>query len=68
MSGAPANHEDVDEDGPQRLESVNAASATSSHGQVPQTGWSSVQGVHHMDHVEGAHEEVLVRRKQVRAL
>ena len=38
-----ANHDDVDEGGPQLLAQVNVASATSSHGQVPQTGWGSVQ-------------------------
>ena len=43
VSRAPASHGDVDEGGPQLLVLVNAASATSSHGQVPQTGWGSVQ-------------------------
>ena len=43
VSRAPANHGDVDEGGPQLLALVNAASAPSSHGQVPQTGWGSVQ-------------------------
>ena len=43
MSRAPANHDDIDEGAPQLLAQVNAASAPSSHGQVPQTGWGSVQ-------------------------